>query len=611
MHKFLSILFFVFLIINSATAQDTCHKITFQRVYQISRYNGPYEVMQTKDSGYLITGTQSDELVGNGDGLLFKTNKYGEKQWVNAYNRTDDEYPFIDGDYPFQSSAQLADSSYISVAFTGGAEAGVQKTDKNGNLVWQKKFGLETWNASFEKIISTPDNAVIITGYYSNAFFPENGGTVIIKMDKDGNIIWQKSINNGVMNYAIAPFIKEDTLLVHGVLPSSYPPAPDSIYIMKMALANGQIYQSKKIWLDGFQSIGIHSFIKLSNNNYVLTMSWYEGYTGDNTNAILSLDQNFDINQSVKLINIEPGAQTTTVPSFDNGFVLLYETYSSPISYFIKFNAALVPQFGKFYSPLYRDDAFYFLGSIKQTNDSGYVMAGGKYFADSSLFFLFKTDAVGNTGDCPTTNIPTPAVESMGINNEFFVWETVIDPGLVQQPLDVPASLPNYFDSTLCSNSTCDRPCTIYAPNGKIYLCHVPPGNTGSPQQLILPLSAVNHHLSNHPEDRVGLCGQPCSNYTLGSNNSSNSVTEAVNNSFRQAIVYPNPTISSFTVRFNETPLNPVFLTVFSADGKIVYKASRQAAREINFGHNLSSGIYIVEVRNNNKNEVFKLVKLR
>src|SRR5687767_15978068 len=110
MHKFLSSVFFVLLILNSSIAQDTCSKITFQRVYQISRYSGPYEIMQTKDSGYLITGQQSDELEGNGDGLLFKANKYGEKQWVNAYNRIDDEYPFIDGDYPFLSSAQLTDS---------------------------------------------------------------------------------------------------------------------------------------------------------------------------------------------------------------------------------------------------------------------------------------------------------------------------------------------------------------------------------------------------------------------------------------------------------------------------------------------------------------------
>lgn len=610
MHKFLSS-FFILLIINSATAQDTCRKITFQRVYQISRYNGAYEVMQTKDSGFLVTGTQSDELVGNGDGLLLKTNKYGEMQWVNAHNRTDDEYPFIDGDYPFFSSAQLADSSYLSVAHLAGVEAGLQKTDKTGSLIWQKKFGRPTWNVSFDKVVSTPDNAVIVTGYMLNSFFPENGGSLILKIDEDGNIVWQKMVSNGLTNYPISPFIKEDTILVQGVLPSSYQPAPDSAYILKMSLVDGQVYQSKKLWLDGYQSIGIQNLIKRSDDNYVLTISYNEIFSEAIHNMILSIDQNFDVIQATKLISIEAGAPSNTSPSYDNGFVMLYESYNTPISYFIKFDHALVPQFGKFYSPLYRDDAFYFLGTIKPTNDSGYVMAGGKYFADSSLFFVFKTDALGNTGDCPSTNIPTPAVESMGINNEAFVWETVIDPGLVHEPLDVPASTPNYFDSTLCSNSTCDRPCTIYAPNGKIYLCHVPPGNTGSPEQLILPLSAVNHHLSNHPEDRVGLCGHPCSNFTLESNNLSNNANESANNSFRQAIIYPNPTTSSFTVRFGQTPLTPVVLTVFSADGKIVYKASSQATREINFGDNLATGIYFVEVKTNSKKEVFKIIKLR
>ena len=610
MHKPLLTFCFLLLIIYSATAQDTCRKITFQRVYQISRYNGAYEIMQTKDSGYLVTGTQSDDLSGNGDGLLLKTNKYGEKQWVNAYNRTDDEYPFIDGDYPFSSSAQLADSSYISVAFTGGVEAGLQKTDKDGNLVWQKKFGLSTWNVDFEKIISTPDNAVIVTGYALNSFFPEYGGSVILKFDEDGNILWQKMVNNGRLNYPVASFIKEDTILINGVLPSSYSPAPDSVYIMKMSLADGQVYLSKKIWPDGFQYMGTQSFIKRSDNNYVLTTSYNEVYGGVTHNMILSIDQNFEVIQATELINIEAGAHSTTAPSSDNGFVMLYESFNTTISYFIKFNAALVPQFGKFYSPLYRDDAFYYLGTIKPTNDAGYVMGGGKYFADSSLFFVFKTDALGNTGDCPSTTIPTPTVESAGINNEFFVWETVTDPGISEIPLEVPASAPNYSDSVLCSNSTCDKPCTIYAPNGKIYLCHVPPGG-GPPQQLILPLSAVNHHISNHPEDRVGLCGHPCTNFTLQTNGLNNSTMETVNNVSKQAIIYPNPSMSSFTVRFNEPPLSPVLLTIFSADGKIVNKVTKQSANEINFGENLSTGIYFVEVRTNNKNEVFKIIKLR
>ncbi len=603
MYKPLTFFLFLFVSINSAIAQDTCRKITFQRAFQISHTSSPYEVMPTKDGGYLVSGNQTDELVGNGDGFLLKTNKYGEAQWINAYNRTG-------ADYIIYSSAQLSDSGYMSIGAMGADATALQRTDKDGNLIWRKRFSSLNGHISFEKIAAAPGDALIVAGYFTSS--SDDGGSFIIKFDEDGNILWQKLVSNGNhRSYPAGLFAKEDTILIHGVLPALYPSSTDSVYLIKMALANGQIYQSERIWLGENWVVGNHSFIKRSDDNYVLTIAFFETFTGEVNNIILGIDQNFDLIRSDKLINIEPGAPFTSSPSHDNGFVIIYGIFNLTTSYFLKFDEDFVPEFGKFYSPLYRDDVLYNLTCIKEANDSGYVIGGYKFFADSSIALLFKTDALGNTGNCPATAIPTPATESTTINTESFSWEMVTDPGLVNELFEVTEIVPNFFDSVLCSNSTCDKPCTIYAPNGKIYLCHVPPGNTGSPQQLILPLSGVNHHLSNHPEDRVGLCGHPCTNFTLEPGNLNNRAIETVSNVSKQAIIYPNPTINSFTVRFNETPSNPVLLTVFSADGKIVHKMLSQASREINFGDNLSSGIYFVEIKNQNKNEVFKIVKLR
>src|SRR5678810_1017104 len=113
---------------------DTCHNITFQKVFSISVYSLPNKLIQTKDGGYLISGTQTDELIGNGDGLLLKLNKYGEKQWIRGYNRTN-------GDFILAGAGQLPDSSFITAAnqFIDGRSI-LQKTDKNGSLIWQKTY---------------------------------------------------------------------------------------------------------------------------------------------------------------------------------------------------------------------------------------------------------------------------------------------------------------------------------------------------------------------------------------------------------------------------------------------------------------------------------------
>lgn len=604
MHKLLSSLVLFLLIVNSTNAQDTCRKITFQRAFHISHYSGPWEAIPTKDSGFLISGQQTEELVGNGDGLLLKTNKYGEMQWIKGYNRPEADYVII-------SSTQLPDSSYLSIVYMAADQTALQKTDKNGNLVWQKHLTALAGHVSLEKIITTPDNTVIVTGHYSESI-PDIGGSLIIKFDEEGNVLWQKLIsNNNHRNFPAGVFAKEDTLLINGVLPLTSEALIDTVYIMKMSLVDGTIYQSKKIWLGEFWALGQHSFIKRTSDDYVLSISFSNLNSGEISNLVLNFDQGFNLIESGKLTNIEPGVLSRITPSYDNGFVAQYDDFNLSIPYLIKFNGNLIPEFGKHFSMNYRDDPYHFISSIIQTNDSGYVISGYKFLPDSNVIFLFKTDRLLNTGDCPSVAIPTPATESTGINIESYSWNIVSDFNLLSESWDVHGVIPFHYDSTLCSNSTCDQQCTIYAPNGKIYLCHVPPGNTESPQQLILPLSAVNHHLSNHPEDRVGLCGHSCTNFTLQTSNSNNSVMETVSNVSRKAIIYPNPTVNSFTVRFNETPLHPILLTVFSADGKIVYKTTSQATREISFGDQLSTGIYFVELKNQDKKEVFKIVKIK
>ncbi len=43
--------------------------------------------------------------------------------------------------------------------------------------------------------------------------------------------------------------------------------------------------------------------------------------------------------------------------------------------------------------------------------------------------------------------------------------------------------------------------------NYKVYICHVPPGNTGNPLTLSISINAVESHLRNHPGDKLGSCG--------------------------------------------------------------------------------------------------------
>jgi hypothetical protein len=68
-------------------------------------------------------------------------------------------------------------------------------------------------------------------------------------------------------------------------------------------------------------------------------------------------------------------------------------------------------------------------------------------------------------------------------------------------------------DATGCTVSDC---VTVQAidvvchQNGKVELCHVPPGNPDNPQQLCIAPSAVDDHLAYHEGDAIGPCGLEC-----------------------------------------------------------------------------------------------------
>jgi hypothetical protein len=69
----------------------------------------------------------------------------------------------------------------------------------------------------------------------------------------------------------------------------------------------------------------------------------------------------------------------------------------------------------------------------------------------------------------------------------------------------------------------------------KVYLCHVPPGNSSNPQTLRISINAVESHLRNHPGDKLGSCAQQ-------------GCTETV-------VTTTNPTATTTTIILNKTRL--------------------------------------------------------
>ena len=136
-----------------------------------------------------------------------------EKAHVVKYDNNKKEWlKSIDGngiDY-FQDMILFEDNSIAVIGtFTStdieslenkGSEDGfITKYDKDGNMLWQKSWGGSGWD-TFNKIYSTEDDGIIVIGGFQSTdiegLVKENKydwDQMIIKYDKDGNMLWQKS----------------------------------------------------------------------------------------------------------------------------------------------------------------------------------------------------------------------------------------------------------------------------------------------------------------------------------------------------------------------------------------------------------------------------------
>jgi hypothetical protein len=136
--------------------------------------------------GYVIAG--ETDTWGNGakDSYVIKINKDGDRIWHNAFGWTYDEVT--------NQIIQTKDGGYITVGTTDSdhrnqKDVFVVKINKDGNKVWQYHYGSKEHEEG-RGIVETEDGYVI-TGYTKDTK-SYNSDVYLLKIDKQGNIVWHR-----------------------------------------------------------------------------------------------------------------------------------------------------------------------------------------------------------------------------------------------------------------------------------------------------------------------------------------------------------------------------------------------------------------------------------
>jgi hypothetical protein len=240
-------------------------------------------IRQTKDGGYVVAGFSASQ---NGDVTLnrglydywvVKLDDNGKIVWQKTFGGSDDD---VANDIEITS-----DSGYIVAGFSYSIDGNITnhhgnntradywiiKLDKNGNIQWQKSYG-GTDEDRAKSVRQTADHGYIVAGeshstdgdVTGNHGFNQNW---VIKIDSIGNIQWEKTLGGNNLGGAFSLEITSD----RGFIIAGYSASTDSV-----------IYSHH---LSDFQIIKLDS---------VGAASWEQSFGGSGQDAAYSIKQTFD-----------------------------------------------------------------------------------------------------------------------------------------------------------------------------------------------------------------------------------------------------------------------------------------------------------------------------
>ncbi|MHA2649382.1 MAG: choice-of-anchor Q domain-containing protein, partial [bacterium JZ-2024 1] len=162
--------------------------IAWQKVYGGTNRDWVYSVQETSDGGFVVAGSTRSFGARNEDVWILRLGADGSILWQKAYQGWLDEFA--------TAIRQTSDGGYVVAGSTTSFGAGetdilVLKLRPDGSVIWQKTYGGQfvEWASAIEQ---TSDGGTIVAG---NTTSFGNGlvDFLVLKLNADGNIAWQKT----------------------------------------------------------------------------------------------------------------------------------------------------------------------------------------------------------------------------------------------------------------------------------------------------------------------------------------------------------------------------------------------------------------------------------
>lgn len=166
-------------------------EVVWEKTWGGEGYEAAWSVSTAEAGGYLVFGETDSYGAGERDFFLLKIDEEGEQEWYRTYGGKEREWPFgmlllADGDlllYGFNQKPDDSDRNRYAA-----------RVSQEGDLLWEYNPASPEEDISLGAV-ETPEGDLVLT-----LNIEEDGG--LVKLDRDGNLLWEKRFDLEGWQYA-------------------------------------------------------------------------------------------------------------------------------------------------------------------------------------------------------------------------------------------------------------------------------------------------------------------------------------------------------------------------------------------------------------------------
>ena len=270
-------------------------------------------VKQTRDRGFIVTGSTKSYGIGEERLWLLKTDSKGSKEW----DRTFGGFVSSSGDGGWAVDL-TKDGGYIVTGYTksygaGGKDLWLIKTDSVGNKQWDKTFGGPKDDVGMS-VVQTRDGGYIVAGRTAS-FGSGNDDIWLLKVDPKGREQWNRTFGGQKDDVALQVIELKDVYAITGRTESA-DSGGEKAFLLKTDL------YGKKLWerYYGQNSSGL-SLLQTDDGGFIIAGSMNSPAIGKD--AMLIKTDPFGNEQWIMPLG-GPGENigTSVAESIDGGYVM-------------------------------------------------------------------------------------------------------------------------------------------------------------------------------------------------------------------------------------------------------------------------------------------------